>query len=1138
MELVDNLQRRNRKHFGQAHGSPFTVPPLSDDLGFNGVGPSADSILQGHYDVSSFDDDTQLLIQHLQLSQEIIDEESYPTIDEKEFRGKLQAWRESTSTSPSGLHLEHWKALIARHEYSSDEDDDGTQAATTPNPADLPTTSKKDEWNHMQNELFDLHLNLLNYALERGYSYKRWQTIVNSVLFKDTYNVKIHRTRIIHIYEADFNLMLGLKWRMAMYQAEALKLLNDGQYESRPKRNAIDPVMIEELQFELSRLSRRMLIQTNYDATACYDRIIPNLAMLVSQMFGVHPQVAKAYADTLFQAKYHIRTELGVSPTSYWHTDEWPIYGTGQGSGNSPMTWLFLSCLLFATYYKIARHAKYCNPDGTNETTIAMIGFVDDSNGQVNNVQSPQTDETLHQLMQDAKHNATTWASHLGVTGGALELSKCSYHVVFWRFSAQGDPILMNMKAELPPIEVVDPTTHQAHVMEYLHPYAAHKTLGHYKEPAGIQVEQIAKLKEKSDRITEFLWKMPLQRNEAWTYYTACYLPSVCYPLTASYLTSKQLHKVQTRAMSIIIPRCGYNRHTYRSIIYGPHHIGGAGFRHLYTEQGLLQVAYLLRHIRTPSQIGTLLRCTLSWLQLSLGVSFPVMAQPAVPLPHMEAKWISSMRTFLAEQTLSIQLATDSVPAPQREHDSYIMDWILSCNHYTPAEIRRLNYCRLYLNVVTVSDLATPDGLHIDLCFRDGTSSPKSSQSTILGIHQANPTAKEWRMWRRANLLWSDIHGTLRQPLGQWLKPASTHRRHHFAYQHGPLIWIRTSTDPQEYQEYRVRPQPECLQDCQRTILIRQLPEVSHPVEVSHNQEGDGWYLSHSGHPIIPLSAPPLGMPATFVEFIYTLDEWERDLLQWVDLRMDAFEFCVELQPQFKAGSDGSVRPHNQHSSFGWSIRNEGGITGAQGMGPAPGSKPNSYRAEAYGMLSIMRFLIRIAEFTGMQFQWTGIIGTDSQSLLDTLNGKDVDPQAEVDPIPIHGAKVILDVLCPDWDILIEIQSAKALLPAVNLQYVKGHQDRSTPYHRLDTLAQLNVDADRKAAQFQDEHGAYRGHAPMTPHASAHLICSAGTITSHYAKRIRHVAAEAPLRAYMLQKYQWSPEIYASINWDAHGARL
>jgi hypothetical protein len=241
--------------------------------------------------------------------------------------------------------------------------------------------------------------------------------------------VKLHRSRIILIYEADFNLMLGLKWRMAKYQAEVLKLLNKGQYGPRPGRNAIDPVMLEELQFEVSRLSRRMLIQTNYDATACYYRIIPNLAMLlVSQIFGIHPLVAKSYVDTLFCMMYHIRTELGVLPTSYSHSHNWPIYGPGQGSGNSP---LFLSCLLFAAYAKLARKASYGNPNGSNHTNLTMVGVVDETNGQVNNFTSPQTDDTLIQLMQDAEHNATSLVSLLGATGGALELSKCSYHVVF-----------------------------------------------------------------------------------------------------------------------------------------------------------------------------------------------------------------------------------------------------------------------------------------------------------------------------------------------------------------------------------------------------------------------------------------------------------------------------------------------------------------------------------------------------------------------------------------------------------------------------------------------------------------------------------------------------------------------------------
>jgi hypothetical protein len=57
-------------------------------------------------------------------------------------------------------------------------------------------------------------------------------------------SVKIHRRRVIHIYEADFNLMLGIKWRVALYQSEALKQFNNGQFGSQPRRNAIDPVMI------------------------------------------------------------------------------------------------------------------------------------------------------------------------------------------------------------------------------------------------------------------------------------------------------------------------------------------------------------------------------------------------------------------------------------------------------------------------------------------------------------------------------------------------------------------------------------------------------------------------------------------------------------------------------------------------------------------------------------------------------------------------------------------------------------------------------------------------------------------------------------------------------------------------------
>jgi hypothetical protein len=125
--------------------------------------------------------------------------------------------------------------------------------------------------------------------------------------------------------------------------------------------------------------------------------------------------------------------------------------------------------------------------------------------------------ESLHQLVEHVKSNATHWAGLLGATGGAPELSKCSYHVLYWKFSIQGAPVLSNMKSEIEPLSAVDLHTEEVCELEYINPYQAHKTLGHHKEPAGTQAMQFNKLNEKSDTNTEFLWSTPLTRSEAWT---------------------------------------------------------------------------------------------------------------------------------------------------------------------------------------------------------------------------------------------------------------------------------------------------------------------------------------------------------------------------------------------------------------------------------------------------------------------------------------------------------------------------------------------------------------------------------------------------------------------------------------------
>ena len=504
---------------------------------------------------------------------------------------------------------------------------------------------------------------------------------------------------------------------------------------------------------EISRLTRTTLVQTNYDATACYDRIVPNLAMVTSRTFGVPDEVTATNASTLLHAKYRIRTDLGLADESYSHCQSYPIYGTGQGSGNSPAIWCFLSSILYDSYDGNAFKACYSFPDKSSNIELGMIGFVDDSNGQTNRFLEDENDLSRQSVIQQVKANAQLWSNLLSTSGGALELTKCSYHVMAWQFSGRGSPVLISDPNKYGGVQVTDSTTGQERTLKYLSPYAAHKTLGHYKEPAGTQKEQYRKLKNKSDTSVDFMRTCTLTREEAWTYYYACYLPSIGYPLANLYFTEAQLTNIQRKAMSIIFAKCGYNRNTKREILYGPLELGGANFRHLYDQQGIGQIQLFLHHWRSNTQAGRLLRCAVSWAQYCAGTSIPILEDVHSKLDHLECRWISSLRSYLSHIDARIQVDQTGVAKQERAHDTYIMDHILESQQFSRNEIRMLKYCRMYLGALTIADLATSTGDRLDNARLQGDNSLLSIETKWIKVHQERPGNAEWKLWRRANTI-------------------------------------------------------------------------------------------------------------------------------------------------------------------------------------------------------------------------------------------------------------------------------------------------------------------------------------------------------------------------------------------------
>ena len=335
----------------------------------------------------------------------------------------------------------------------------------------------------------------------------------------------------------------------------------------------------------------------------------------------------------------------------------------------------------------------------------------------------------------------------------------------------------------------------------------------------------------------------------------------------------------------------------------------------------------------------------------------------------------------------------------------------------------------------------------------------------------------------------------------------------------------------------RPTPQPHVFQFSKVAIPFESLPLDSQPVEVSPTDNSEWWQVKTVQRPPIPL---PHRMPitATFADFVDTLAPWEIDLLRHTTMHVDPYTLCDAMTPGVKGGSDGSVRYHTE-GSFGWVISSEHGERVAQGKGPVRSPRPTSYRAEASGLLSLLRFLLRASEFTSMVDPWKGTIVTDSYRVLKTLGGGDVDPQDALDkPIKIDGDKVVLDVLCPEWDLLIEIQHALIHLPEMTLQFIKGHQDAKTPYAQLPLDAQLNCDADHIAGEYQDQYGGNRPILLMSPCTQVLIHLPEGSITGKFANALRTAYCGPPLLNHMKARYKWSDATADSINWDAHGTCL
>ena len=140
--------------------------------------------------------------------------------------------------------------------------------------------------------------------------------------------------------------------------------------------------------------------------------------------------------------QYAVNTVYGISQKTYQGTI-FELFGTGQGSGASPSAWLTLVVILLQTLDRLV-------PDRINfscpRRERLSDAFVDDTYLGFTS-QSLSFDSAIVDKLRTI---AQTWEHLLHLSGGKLNLSKCSSYILRWEWE-KGCPVIR-------PMHPTDPT--------------------------------------------------------------------------------------------------------------------------------------------------------------------------------------------------------------------------------------------------------------------------------------------------------------------------------------------------------------------------------------------------------------------------------------------------------------------------------------------------------------------------------------------------------------------------------------------------------------------------------------------------------------------------------------------------------
>ena len=1106
-DIAQRACEMNRKQYNQAECTPFGSGPLATIIGRKADTPTASALLQGTIPTQvlpHLEPETARILRTLSTPAPLLPQDKQFTVTPAEFIATYKRVNEATSSSPSGRHVGHYKAIL--HD---------------------PT-------------LVELHANMMSIPYQVGFAPERWTRVTDIMLEKEPGNPKCHRLRILALLESDFNQSKRIIIaRTLSHHTEDNKLVPSMQYGSRPGKLCHSAVLQKVLSHDITRLTRQTAAYMENDAIGCYDRLVNNLVLLTLLRLGVPRPVTNCIGSIWDQAIHHIKTIYGTSTSTYYSTSTTPLYGPGQGSTCGPIFWLLLFCLIVDSIDPQLNTATFTSSNQGWVVNTIGTAFVDDaslsvtSSFQRNSIDTIGTNdsadnaETIQALAALAQH----WERLLFSTGGAINMQKSFWYLLSWTWP-NGVPTLSTQRKAPGKMELTSGTSRQPEVVPRIEATDSFRTLGIYVSPSGTQTKQFTILRAIADEYYIKITPSKLTTEEAYYSYQTYLRPRLIYPLPCTSLTQQQCRKIQAPALAALLPKLHLNRHTSHHIIFGEHRYGGLALPDLYTDQGVGQLRLLIGHLVQGDEVGRLLLIAISHQQLTLGIGSPFFRLSySAHAPWIAHNWLTSIWKHTSQLHITVEVENHWIPILPRTGDAFLMELFQRFN-FNKKQLGILNRCRLYLQVLTLSDITSAAGNTILPTISQGKR-PQHRRSSLTWPRQESPPPQDWHLWRVA-LNHVSRNNKLQHPLGSWLN--RPHQQWEWYIDPTTQMAYRKQTD-QTWTAHTPGPSPMPTTRTTRTTRawyhkqdykrINIETPTLHPATIYVNMTyPDYFQVDYSTTPI-PDTTPPHAhiwdQDPTAHAFVDTPDFYKR-LLGTKPLSSNEVEQDIATNLELEtlvACSDGSFNPDKAVGGHGWIISTKDKQVIIEGAGPADGnpSSMSSYRTELGGLVAVLYIIFRICT----HYHITAgklIYHCDNKGVLSNVFSSP--------PVTITSS------LQTDFDLVLTAKRLITLIPVtIVAEWVKGHYDGDTRAYKHD----LNDRADYLATSFtkQPPTGLHPRRLPITaPNYGARLLYEGSTITTNLRTTMSKALHTTGFTDYLKRKHLWTNQAFNEINWDAH----